>query len=964
MRLAKKVLLIGWDAADWKAITPLLDAGKMPALERLVNSGVMGNLATLQPPLSPMVWTSIATGMRPFQHGVLGFTEVDPTTGGVRPISTLSRKVKAIWNILNQNGHRSNVIGWWPSHPAEPINGVMVSNHYQRVLGPVDKPWPMQPGTVHPERLVGPLGGLRIHPGELTAAHILPFVPKAAEIDQEKDRRLDGLARIIADCSTIHACATAVIQLEPWDFMAVYYDAIDHFGHGFMRYHPPRQEHVSERDFELYQGVIEAGYRYHDMMLGAMLKLAGPETTVILVSDHGFHPDHLRPAAIPFEPAGPAVEHSPYGVLVMKGPGIKQDERVYGASLLDVTPTVLTLFGLPVGRDMLGKPLVQALTEPPAVESIASWELVPGEAGMHPPERRFDPVEAQEGIKQLVALGYIEDPGDDPQQAVAKTVRETRYDLARSYMDADRYHDAVPLLEELWRQWPEELRFANYLVHCYTAMGCLPELRRSVEKLLTARDHLTVKAQEKLSEAADNLRAKEKGSSKEAAGGEDAQQTELGDQERWELMRWRSLAHPHPLEADYLRGCLLFAEGRHDEALGHLRLVAQAEPRNPDMHLHLGSVFAAMKRWDDAEEAFATALDIDPNSAPAHFGLARCLLAQGQNLAAAERALAAVGLLYYFPQAHFCLGVALHRTGRVGPAVDAFRVALSQHPGMVEAHDRLAFIYHHRLGDLEKAAHHREQACEIRHLRRLNTGQEPMAEAEPVAAAEAPAVAPPPAPVYPPSAVAPDGPEPEWLDAGNVPDTPEERITIVSGLPRSGTSMMMQMLAAGGLAVLADETRAADDDNPRGYFEFDKAKRLRMDRSWLPAARGKAVKIVAHLLPLLPPRLRYRIIFMERDLDEVIASQHTMLDRKGRAGAALSDRKLAETFARQVREVKSVLLARKLPSLFVSHAEALRCPQEVAARVNGFLGGGLDHSAMAAAVDRSLHRHVRGGPSA
>ena len=126
-----KVLLIGWDAADWQVITPLVDAGKMPNMKRFLEQGVMGNLATLYPVLSPMLWTSIATGKRAYKHGIHGFVEPDPQTGTVRPISNLGRKTKAIWNILNQEGKRSNVVGWWPSYPVEPINGVMVSNHYQ-----------------------------------------------------------------------------------------------------------------------------------------------------------------------------------------------------------------------------------------------------------------------------------------------------------------------------------------------------------------------------------------------------------------------------------------------------------------------------------------------------------------------------------------------------------------------------------------------------------------------------------------------------------------------------------------------------------------------------------------------------------------------------------------------------------------------------------------------------------------
>ena len=112
-----RLLLIGWDAADWKVIQPLLDSGQMPNLARLIAGGVHGNLATIYPALSPMFWTSIATGKRPYKHGIHGFSEPLPDGSGVRPITLLSRKTKAVWNILNQTGHRSLVVGWWPSHP-------------------------------------------------------------------------------------------------------------------------------------------------------------------------------------------------------------------------------------------------------------------------------------------------------------------------------------------------------------------------------------------------------------------------------------------------------------------------------------------------------------------------------------------------------------------------------------------------------------------------------------------------------------------------------------------------------------------------------------------------------------------------------------------------------------------------------------------------------------------------------
>src|SRR5687768_4591933 len=167
MGSSKKVLLVGWDAADWKVIQPLMDAGKMLNVQRLVENGAMAQIATLHPALSPMLWTSIATGKRTFKHGIHGFTEPTPDGRAVQPVTNLSRKCKAVWNILHQNGLRSNVVGWWPSHPAEPIRGAMVSDHFHRASGPLEKGWPLRDAAVHPAALAETLAEFRIHPQEL-----------------------------------------------------------------------------------------------------------------------------------------------------------------------------------------------------------------------------------------------------------------------------------------------------------------------------------------------------------------------------------------------------------------------------------------------------------------------------------------------------------------------------------------------------------------------------------------------------------------------------------------------------------------------------------------------------------------------------------------------------------------------------------------------------------------------------
>ena len=143
----KKVVLIGWDAADWEIIDPLLAEGKLPTLAGLIKEGVRGNMSTMNPPYSPMLWTSVATGKTPDKYGVLGFIEIDTENQLVRPVTVAQRKVKALWNIFHNQGMKSNLIGWWPSHPAEPINGTVVSDLFPKPIGSYDKPWPL-PKTV------------------------------------------------------------------------------------------------------------------------------------------------------------------------------------------------------------------------------------------------------------------------------------------------------------------------------------------------------------------------------------------------------------------------------------------------------------------------------------------------------------------------------------------------------------------------------------------------------------------------------------------------------------------------------------------------------------------------------------------------------------------------------------------------------------------------------------------------
>lgn len=181
-------------------------------------------------------------------------------------------------------------------------------------------------------------------------------------------------------------------------------------------------------------------------------------------------------------------------------------------------------------------------------------------------------------------------------------------------------------------------------------------------------------------------------------------------------------------------------------------------------------------------------------------------------------------------------------------------------------------------------------------------------------------------------------------------------IIIVSGLPRSGTSVMMQLLDAGGIPTVTDNLRAADPDNPRGYYEFEKVKQIDRDASWLPEVRGKAVKMVSQLLPKLPPTERYKIVFMERDFDEMLASQERMLARLGRPAAPRDQ--IIPAFTQHLERVHQWLSRQPhVAVLRVRYRSLVERPAEEVARLDEFLGGRLDVARAVGAVDPSLYRN-------
>lgn len=184
-----------------------------------------------------------------------------------------------------------------------------------------------------------------------------------------------------------------------------------------------------------------------------------------------------------------------------------------------------------------------------------------------------------------------------------------------------------------------------------------------------------------------------------------------------------------------------------------------------------------------------------------------------------------------------------------------------------------------------------------------------------------------------------------------------DTITVVSGLPRSGTSMMMKMLAAGGMEIVTDGIRSADDDNPEGYYELERVKKLEADNSWVGEARGRVVKVISALLKHLPGEYRYKVLFIHRRMAEILASQQQMLVRRGQAADPSSDPKMTEVFQRHLQRVEEWLgQQRNMDVLYVHYNEILERPAEHVERINRFLGGTLDAERMTSVINKALHR--------
>jgi arylsulfatase A-like enzyme len=417
-----RLFFLGVDGATWDVLGPLLERGELPAFQRLVDEGAyLPRFDTLQITLSPVIWTTVATGRRPAVHGIRGFTAELPN-GRRIPVTSSLRKARAIWELASRRGVTTGVIGWWATWPAEEVLGYMVSDHANPAFGDLmvaeGKFWNADRERlaelrrqVHPEEIAPVLSRHWITPesfpwddfqrrGRFTAEQVA-LARAAAWHEPDLYSWLKTFYRVDYPLFRV---ALDLMRERPVDLQMLYLrgpDPVQHYGWDAVDPEEFARKPVRpERD----RGVVEGVYRYVDTFLAEILEALPEDSWLIVASDHGAEPSKHAPN--PRRNARPG-EHGPEakGVLFLRGPGVKPGAILEQASPYDLMPTMAWLLELPISSRLPGRPLTEAFEED-FVRSKPVHEVA--RYGPRPAEPLLPSPEDEEMLRSLKNLGYIE----------------------------------------------------------------------------------------------------------------------------------------------------------------------------------------------------------------------------------------------------------------------------------------------------------------------------------------------------------------------------------------------------------------------------------------------------------------------------------------------------------------------------------------------------------------------------
>jgi predicted AlkP superfamily phosphohydrolase/phosphomutase/Flp pilus assembly protein TadD len=565
----RRLVIVGVDGGDWMNLRPLMDAGKLPNFARLVRDGASGPLRSEEPMLSPLLWTTMATGRLPEQHGVLNFTAVDPKTGARAPVSRHNRKVDAFWNMLGDYHHSVDIIGWLATDPAETVNGVMITDKFGYLAYVPEDTARAQDASTFPPSRRAEFAALVTHSNAVTDDEMKRFVHLSdGELDKHRHTSdtndpVNNLLHLYASTRTYQKIATHLLDQDRPDVLAVYFEWVDAVSHLFMLHTPPKLPDVSQAEYDAYQDVIEQAYMVQDDVLGDIMQHMDERTVLMVISDHGFKSGAARLKNRPEIWAGnAALWHRPDGIVAFYGAGVKKGASIEGASIRDVAPTVLALTGLPHADDMPGKVITSAfddnVTRTFSTERVATLDKQREDATAGTASGA-----SEQTMKKLEALGYV--TPDNP---------DALHNLGQRYQQQGEYRKAIENYKKAIALRPTFYNAYNNLATCYGELKMYPEAIDALEKCIKLK--------------------------------------------------------PDDYFAMSNLAVIMMNTGKPEDALRFAKQAVDTEPAYANGHVTYGAMLAMTKHYDEAEKQFNEALRLEPNNASARNNLERLKAAKGQ----------------------------------------------------------------------------------------------------------------------------------------------------------------------------------------------------------------------------------------------------------------------------------------------------------------------------------------------
>jgi predicted AlkP superfamily phosphohydrolase/phosphomutase/tetratricopeptide (TPR) repeat protein len=621
-----KVFILGLDGYDWMIADRVLDTHSLKNIERIRREGTWGNLRSVEPLISPLIWTTMVTGVSPDVHGITDFLVRDEDTGEDIPITSSLRRVPALWNITSLfEDLTCGFIGWFASFPAEEVEGFIVSDRFAYHM--FDPAWrhgekrASGEGQTYPPGLYDEIDPLKVKPedinDDLNAYINGPIGALRTEFDPTD---IDSNLRLVI--SAYRTYEKVMGRLYPDrrpDLFGIYFEFTDSVGHLLMKYMKPGMAGISPEDEERYGHGMAAAYSEADRIIGDVLEMIDDSTVLLIVSDHGFKSGDMRPLSDSRMGFGQAIDwHRINGSIALYGSMVKPGYRLEGASINDVAPTILYLLGLPVDRKMIGKVLLDAFddawtgTHPVAYTDRYDSLVVRSEYGPQPSA-------SDQALKdKLVSLGYV--AGGN----------KSMVNLASFYHKSGKYAEALELWKQVVAEDPDDLGASIGLSNAYYRLGREDLAIRGLLEVLE-RDPLNLKALQSLS-------------------------------------------------------TIHIEQGRPAEALEYAERGLKVDSRDGPSYLNKGNALRLLGRGEEAAHAFRQAVQFAPDLAEAYANLAQTYAETRRPTQALEMARKAIELASGQPQIHYVLGIALSANRRNQEALEQFLDVIEMDRGFVPAY--------------------------------------------------------------------------------------------------------------------------------------------------------------------------------------------------------------------------------------------------------------------------------------